>query len=708
MSGPVVWSLLPVAAALACLALAVAVLLRPPLGRLRWGFVLGMLAFGVQSAAAGALLAGVDGGGDTLFWLRLHGIAGLVVPIPWGLFVAALTHRQAAIPIAWRVTLAGAIVLVVVAAAALATGDVFQFPFGSGPFEAAGVQPLGVYISILESLLSIGILVGLEAALRSASVRVRGRIKFLALGLAGIFLIRFYLASQALAFRVITADSLKIGAATLLVATAVVAIGVARERLRDIELTISRGLLYRSVVIIVLGLYLLAVGVLGWLLNYLGIPQQTFWGSLVIFVSTLGLALVMLSDRVRWRVKRFVGLNLYRSKYDYREHWVAFTKRMASLVTLDELGPQLLEALTEAVGSTRAALFLADAAGGQYEPVATIGLPAPANPVGADAPLITRLREAPEPIALDRGADPALPSGTADGFGDGSVALPLVWRETLIGLILVGPERSGTVYGPEDLLFMATIAEQAAGSIVTGRMSEALARAREFDAFNRLTSYVIHDVKNSVSALSLLAKNALTHFDDPEFQQDNIRTLSRTVERMKRLLGKLGSPLRSVEPSFQPVDLASMLEEAMKPLRADAQLQLATDFRLVPPVLADPEALLLVFQNLVKNAAEAVPGPGMVTVSLDRVDGTAVVSIADTGQGMSEDFVRTSLFAPFRSTKDGGWGIGLFQARDIVERHGGRISVASAPGLGTTFRVFLPVVGVERAQVAARANREGA
>ena len=216
-----------------------------------------------------------------------------------------------------------------------------------------------------------------------------------------------------------------IGAATLLVATALMAIGVARERLRDIELTISRALLYRSVVVSVLGVYLLAVGVLGWLLNYLRDPGAGVLGLARHLRLGALLALVLLSDRVRWRIKRFVELNLYRSKYDYREHWVAFTKRMASLVTVDELGPQLLEALTEAVGSTRAALYLADAHG---EPVSGGGDASACRRstggVGADAPLVARLREARDPIVLDGGADPALPADLAGSFGEGSVALP--------------------------------------------------------------------------------------------------------------------------------------------------------------------------------------------------------------------------------------------------------------------------------------------
>jgi putative PEP-CTERM system histidine kinase len=689
--------LLPAAAGLVCAALALGVFLWRPAGRVSGSFALGMLAFAAQSGAAWALLASADEAANRLMWLRIHGIAALVAPLCWGYFIGALVRRPAATLTGWRSPLVLASALVVVAGTTLVVNEAFLVSIVAGPFDVAAVTAPGVYVAVLEVLLSVALLARLETALRSTGSRTRGRIKFLALGLGGIFLVRFYLASQVVAFRVVTDEHLKIGAATLLIATVLIGAGAARERLRTVEVTVSRDLLYRSAVITVLGTYLFAVGVLGWLLNYLQIPEKAFWGSLIIFVSALFLALVLLSERVRWRVKRFVGLHLYRSKYDYREQWGAFTRRMASLVTVHEIGPQLLQTISETVGSTRAALYLADADRGPYTVVAEAGLAAPAGGLTSDVPLVARLRDAREPMVLNGDADVLLPSGLAGMFGEGSVAVPLVWRGTLSGFLLVGPERTGMPYGPEDLIFMATMGEQAAGSIATARISDALARTREFDAFNRITSYVIHDVKNSASALSLLARNALTHFDDPEFQRDTIRTLSKTVDRMNGLLAKLESPREAGQLVLEPLELGPLVDELVRALRADPRLEVVTHVSPTPAVLGDPDALLRALQNLVKNAAEAIVGPGRITISAGGEDGAAVVSVTDTGPGMSPEFVQTSLFAPFRSTKKGGWGIGLFQARDIVERHGGTIAIISAPGRGSTFRMRLPAAGREPA-----------
>jgi putative PEP-CTERM system histidine kinase len=239
--------------------------------------------------------------------------------------------------------------------------------------------------------------------------------------------------------------------------------------------------------------------------------------------------------------------------------------------------------------------------------------------------------------------------------------------------------------------FFTAVGEHAAGVIATAQLSERLARAREFEAFHHLTAFVIHDLKNSISALSLLSQNALANFDDPEFQRDAVKTLSRTVDRMRGLLGRLAPAREEAAFRFQPVDLASLALEATRPLDGSGRVTVTKELAPVTPAPGDPEALLRVIQNLVTNAVEAIPEQGTVTVKTYEVPGWAVCAVADTGRGMSRDFVHRSLWAPFRSTKRGGWGVGLYQAKGIVEAHGGTIEVTSAEGRGSVFTIRLPL-----------------
>ena len=683
-------ALLPTLAGLTSLALAVAVLVRRPIRRLQWTFALGMVGFVIESVPVLMLLATEPADRD--FWVRALGIVRAALPLPWLIFIISLAQRapNASFPL-WGVSVPAAAALSAVAIDAALTATL-QFPATTGLFKGARMLGTGRYGAIAELLLVIGILLGLEACLRTARGQNRVRIKYLVLGLGGIFLVRFYLQSQVLLFHTVVPEYLKISSATLIVANVAMAVAIARDCLRTVELSVSRQVVLRSVVVIVLSLYLFAVGVLGWVLNYLEIPEKFFWGSVAVFVSALTVAGVLLSERLRWRVKRFVELHFYQSKYDYRQQLVAFNRRMASIVTVDEIGPQLLEAISEAVGATRAALYLSAVDGTRYVLAASSRCSPPVPVFDQASRLTARLQTERDPVVLD--GDVADRLGVADTMavlGEGTVAAPLSWRGDLTGFILVGPERTGVPYGPEDLVFMATLGELAAGATATASISEALARARESRAFDHLASVVAHDVKNSVSALSWLTRALLRNFDDPEFQRDSVQTLSRTVDRMKRLLARLASPADASRLQFEAVNLLELVDEATSPLRDHARIRFVRDVQATPSISGDPDALLRVFQNLLTNAVEAIDGEGSVTVSVEARDRMAIVSVSDTGRGMTEEFVSKLLFKPFSTTKDGGWGIGLYQSREVVERHGGSIAVVTREGAGTTFRVVLPV-----------------
>ena len=644
-------------AAATSLGLGLVAVARRPRGPLRWSFALGMAGFAVESAAALVLVTQTDAPDERLFWLRTTKIAGLVLLLPWGVFVAGLARRGGGhLSRRLRAGLGVAALVVMASAAAVAYLPAFQVADVAGAFYAARVDVVGRMAVIVELVASVALLAGLEAALRASRRDARSRIKYLVLGLSGVLLGRFYFLSQVALFNVEMASYLITDAAILLIGNVAIAASMARDRL-GVELAVSRHVLYRSVVVGALGVYLFAVGVLGWLLNRLGIGEELFFGSVVVFVSALGLAAVLLSEAVRWRVKRFVTRNFYRSKYDYRVEWV----------NLDGAGEGGFRAAT-AVGTRRPAPTLAEG-----------------------HPLIVTLAARRTPLVLENGAAAAwFEPPVAQAFPEASVIVPLRWHDELTGFLLIGPEQTGVPYTIEDLEFMETIGEQAAGVIDTARLSEGLAQSREFEAFHRLTSFVIHDLKNSISALSMLSENALKHFDDPEFQRDALTTVARTVDRMKALLGRLSAAPEPARLRLEPVDLATLALEVASPVVKSGRISLVKE--LAPrPILADAEALSKVIQNLVTNAVQSIDGHGTVTVKTFDEHGRAVLSVTDTGCGMSEEFVRTSLFAPFRSTKKGGWGIGLYHAKGLVEAHGGTIDVESTEGTGTTFSVRLPI-----------------
>ena len=680
-------------AAASCLVAAVvAVAVRPSAGW-PWAFSLGMLGFAVEAGAAYMLVTVGQEPESRLLWLRVWQVSGLALLMPWSALVAGLGHAAGGPPARLqRAGLGAAAAMLLAAAAAVLLWPPFAPTDAAASFYAAQIERPGLWAIVAQMLVTVGILGGLEMRLRTLTRVGRWRIKYLLLGLGGIFLVRFFLLSQILLFQVVLVRYFAASAATLTVGAALAAASILRDRGLGADIALSRQAVYRSILVGVLGIYLLAAGGLGWLLNHFGIPAEAFWGSLVVFVSALGLAAVLLSEHVRWRVRDFVSRHFYGSKYDYRALWERFSRRLSSRVAIDELAPELLQVTTDAAGARRSALYVGGE-GDDYYLVASLEADRAPQVLPASDALTARLAESGRAIVLDGTEDAADTASRLIGpaFGPGSVAVPVTWEGRLIGLLLVGPERTATPYSREDVEFFTAVGEHAAGVIATAQLSERLARTREFEAFHHLTAFVIHDLKNAISALSLLSQNALANFDDPEFQRDAIKTVSRTVERMKGLLARLTPAHEEAAFRFQPVDLASLALDATRPLDGSGRVSVIKELAPVTPVPGDPEALLRVIQNLVTNAVEAIASDGMVTVKTYEVPGWAVCAVGDTGRGMSREYVRRSLFAPFRSTKRGGWGVGLYQAKGIVEAHGGTIEVASEEGHGSLFTVKLPL-----------------
>jgi signal transduction histidine kinase len=669
-------TLVPTLAAISSLILAAVALTGRPRARVQWAFALGMFSFAVEAMLALVLLSPGAVNGDTGAWLRAVHVGGLAVALAWGVFVLVLADLQMQrLPRAWRIGRAIGVTLTLASGAAVIVWPSFVVGSAGWPESAALLLPPARYAAMVELLLTVGILAGLEACLRTSRHESQRRVKYLVVGLGGIFLLRFYVLSQLLLFHTLAPVHLKTMAATLFVANGLLAVPIARAQLRGASISVSRQMFYRSAVVGVLGVYLFAIGALGSLLTYLAVPEQTFWASVVVFVSALGLTAVLLSDNVRWRVQRFIALHFYRSKYDYRAQWMAFTKRLGSLLTAEELGPELTDAVTQAVGATAGAVYL-ETDDGRYRRRGAVGALSLAAVLDADAAVPAQLRSENAPMRLG---------------ADGSVAVPLTWRTALLGFIILGPQRDGRDYGPEDFEFLTTIAEQAAGSVATIRLSEAVAHAREMDTFDRVSAAVIHDIKNSLSALALLSRNAAKSFDDPEFRRDAITTLVRTVDRMKRLLARLSAPVATAPIGTNPVNLGELLREALAPLAAYAQVRVVTEIQPIGEVWGDRDALLRVVENLLTNATEAIDGDGVVTVRLYEEAGSAVIAVSDTGCGIPEEFRQRFLFSAFRSTKKGGWGIGLYHTKQVVERHDGQITVDSVEGQGTTFFVSLPL-----------------
>jgi len=250
----------------------------------------------------------------------------------------------------------------------------------------------------------------------------------------------------------------------------------------------------------------------------------------------------------------------------------------------------------------------------------------------------------------------------------------------------------GVPYTVEELDLLKCMGDQIAVGLLNLRLTEEVMRAKELEAFQAISAFFIHDLKNAASTLSLTLQNLPVHFDDPIFRQDALRGIGETANRINQLISRLGA-LRHLELTPVEADLNLLVADALEVLNGAPEINIVKELRLQAKLRVDRDQFRSVITNLLLNARDALSRGGELKVETSQRNGWAILSVADNGCGMSPAFVKAALFRPFQTTKKKGLGIGMFQSKMIVEAHRGRIQVESEPGAGTTFRVMLPLNG---------------
>lgn len=549
------------------------------------------------------------------------------------------------------------------------------------------VGPVGrVALAVLGMLL-------VEQLLRNTPSEQRWGIKFACLGIGGLFAYDFYLYSDAMLFRQINPEIWSARGLVNALAVPLVAISAARNPHWSLGIAVSRRVLFNSVALFGAAIYLLTMAAAGYYLRYVGgswgtVMQVAFLcGALILLIA------VLFSGAFRAWLKVFISKHFYSYNYDYREEWIRFTR------TLSKHGPGLgertIQAVADLVESPGGALYIARESG-QCEAAAHWNMPVvdAAEPVEGD---FCRFMESREWVVdlrehranPDKYPELALPNWLRD-FPKAWLVVPLVLQQKLFGFMVLAEPRSAIKLNWEVLDLLKIAGSQAASYLAQQESANALMVARQFESFNRFSTFMVHDLKNLVFQQSLLLSNAEKHKDNPAFQKDMLETVDHSVQKMKLLLQKLSRGVATETPA--PLSLEQLLQQAVAG-KSTAEPKPALEIRDGGlTVFANSARLERVLGHLIQNAVEATPKDGKVSVSLARQNDAAVVEITDTGHGMSEEFMRERLFKPFESTKVAGMGIGVFESREYIAELGGKLEVASRESAGTTFQVILPLL----------------
>jgi len=552
-------------------------------------------------------------------------------------------------------------------------------------------------------MISLGGLVMVEQLYRNTSEEHRWALKYLWMAIGGMFAYDFYLYSDALMYQRI--DNELWNARGFIHGMVVPLIGVAIKRemqwklhADSIDIFISRRMIFHTTTLLAAGVYLIIIGFGGYYVR----DQGGSWGSVAqaifIFGACLIGAILLFSGKVRSRMKVMIDKHFFHYKYDYREEWLRIIRTLSS-GDGRRLNERVIKAMAQIIDSPGGILWLRNA-DGEYESIEQWNMEKLCLTESPNHNFIQFLQEQQFVISLDeyknepevytRLADLDIP-GWLENMHDAWLIVPLMLNEALLGFVVLRHSPSHLHYfNWEDSDLLKTAGRQAANHLAQQEAARALADARRFEEFSRMSAFVVHDIKNMVGQLSLIVSNAAKHKNNPLFMEDVISTAENTVNKMNNLLSRLRGTSNDAHAVF---NLCELLEEVISE-------RIKTGARPVPvlscqseviKLAADKDRMTANIGHIIQNAIDATNEDGRIMVRIRKQDAKVVIQVEDTGIGMDDDFIKYRLFQPFESTK-GTMGIGVFQVREYVQKLGGEVQVNSEPGKGTTFTIILPAV----------------
>jgi putative PEP-CTERM system histidine kinase len=444
---------------------------------------------------------------------------------------------------------------------------------------------------------------------------------------------------------------------------------------------------------VIVGVYLLVLGFVGEGMRYFG---ETFGRNLTVILAFAGAILLMsilLSEKVRRRTKVYINKHFYAgNKHDYREEWIKLTSRFSLCAALSDVQESILTVFAETFGVAGASLYLQSREDRRYTRVSELAMPISPVEIRISEELYNYFSQRERVLNITDG-EFTLSASELSTFNQAGawLVIPLISNNKVIGLAMFREQIVPEILIYDDFDLMKVLARQAAQAITNLRLSEEVVEMRAMAAVSRISTFVIHDLKNLTTGLSLCVDNAEEYIGNPNFQKDAITTMRNTLFKMKDLMQRLKSIPEKAALVVKVSNIDLLSREVV------AEFSKMRPKRVVykgAPVYScvDGEEIKKVIVNLIQNALEASIEKGTVLVETRKENNHVCIQVSDTGSGMTDDFMKNYLFKPFRTTKKAGLGIGLYQCRQIVEAHDGRIEVQSDPGKGSVFTTCLPVV----------------
>jgi putative PEP-CTERM system histidine kinase len=550
------------------------------------------------------------------------------------------------------------------------------------------------YIFLLFIVLNLWSLVLLEQLYRSANSQVRWAIWPMVIALASVAIFDFILYAQATMVDGVDFDFWFSRGYISLIIVPLLLISTRRIRNGSVRIFVSRHVVFYSSMLMIAGIYLLVMALAGYVINYIGGE----WGSVVsigfLMLGSLVLVALLITESLRRKLKVFIAKNFFANKYEYRDEWLNLIGKiettnaesyyqMATQIMMSKVdahGGAILKKVTDQRFSVQYCenITFDDSFNDQLIQCSTFC---------QQQGWIIDIDEYKQTPTIYPNLSLNLPLIDANNI---RIVVPIFIGKAFYGMFFLAGKNEIKQLNWEDRDLLFAISKQLGNFISLHEANDKLAESKQFDAFNRMSAFLVHDLKNVQAQLALISTNAKKHGDNPEFIVDVFETVESATERLSKVLSQLRNK-KMAQSESQLVDIAKLISSVVE--QRNISLPLVTFEKINGCEMAiHSETFHSVLNHLIQNAQEATNKQGWVKVQLTQQDNHIGIKISDNGCGMSADFINNRLFKPFDTTKgNAGMGIGVFEAKQFVEGIAGIIKVESIEDKGTVFIIDLPI-----------------
>jgi len=550
------------------------------------------------------------------------------------------------------------------------------------------------YLFLLFILLNLWSLVLLEQLYRSANLQVRWAIWPMVIALASVAIFDFVLYAQATMVGSIYFDFWFSRGLISLAVVPLLLISTRRIRNGSVRIFVSRHVVFYSSMLMIGGIYLLVMAFAGYVINYIGGE----WGSVVsigfLILSVVVLVALLITESLRRKLKVFIAKNFFANKYEYRDEWLHLIEKIetTNAESYYQMATQIMMSKVDAHGGGILKKVTDKRFSVQYHENITLG--DTFNDQVVQFSLFCQRQGWIIDIEEYRQTPTVYPDLVLDLklIDDNKIRIivPIFIGKAFYGMFLLAGTNKVKQLNWEDRDLLFAISKQLGNFVSLHEANDKLAESKQFDAFNRMSAFLVHDLKNVQAQLALISTNAKKHGDNPEFIADVFETVESATERLSKVLSQLRNK-QVAQSESQLVDISKVISSVVQQRNVHYPLVIFEKINDCEMAI-DEETFHSILNHLIQNAQEATKKQGWVKVELTQQENHIGIKISDNGCGMSNSFINNRLFKPFDTTKgNAGMGIGVFEAKQFIEGIAGLIKVESIEGEGTAFIIDLPI-----------------